>query len=49
MTVSALERLELLLTGIYDLRVSCRLTDFLVTERQQLPPAAPRRVTNSSS
>ncbi len=37
MTVSALERLESLLTGIYDLRVSCRVTDFLVTERQQLP------------
>lgn len=39
MSIPALERLELLLTGIYDLRVSCRVTDFLVTERQQLPPS----------
>ena len=39
MAVAALEKLELLLTGIYDLRVGCRVGDFLVTERQQLPGA----------
>jgi hypothetical protein len=33
----ALERLESLLTGIYDLNVGCRLADFLVTDRQALP------------
>lgn len=37
MTVAALEKLESLLTGIYDLRVDCRVQDFLVTERQHLP------------
>ena len=37
MGVAALERLELLLTGIYDLRVDCRVADFLVTDRQALP------------
>ncbi|MGH9576578.1 MAG: hypothetical protein ACRD3R_03990 [Terriglobales bacterium] len=39
MAVAALEKLELLLTGIYDLRIGCRVEDFLVTERQQLPDA----------
>ena len=39
MTVAALEKLELLLTGIYDLRIGCRVQDFLVTERQHLPGA----------
>ena len=39
MTVAALGKLELLLTGIYDLRIDCRVQDFLVTERQQLPGA----------
>jgi hypothetical protein len=39
MGVAALERLELLLTGIYDLRVDCRVADFLVTDRQALPGA----------
>jgi hypothetical protein len=33
----ALERLELLLTGIYDLDIGCRVADFLVTDRQRLP------------
>ena len=37
MAVAALAKLEQLLTGIYDLRVGCRVEDFLVTERQQLP------------
>ena len=37
MVVAALERLELLLTGIYDLRIDCRVGDFLVTDRQALP------------
>jgi len=37
MGVAALSKLELLLTGIYDLRIGCRVEDFLVTERQQLP------------
>ena len=36
MTVAALERFELLLTGVYDLRIGCSVRDFLVTERQQL-------------
>lgn len=39
MGAAALERLELLLTGIYDLRIGSRVEDFLVTERQQLPDA----------
>jgi hypothetical protein len=39
MSVAALGRLELLLTGIYDLRIGCRVEDFLVTERQHLPDA----------
>jgi len=39
MPVAALEKLELLLTGIYDLRIGCRVEDFLVTERQLLPGA----------
>jgi hypothetical protein len=33
----ALERLEQLLTGIYDLDIGCRVEEFLVTDRQQLP------------
>ena len=37
MTASALERLEALLTGIYDLDIGCRVADFLVTDRQSLP------------
>jgi hypothetical protein len=37
MAVPALERLESLLTGIYDLDIGCRVEDFLVTDRQQLP------------
>lgn len=37
MTARALERLEALLTGIYDLDIGCRVEDFLVTDRQQLP------------
>ena len=37
MSVRALERLESLLTGIYDLDVGCRVEDFLVTDRQSLP------------
>lgn len=37
MATRALERLESLLTGIYDLEVGCRLEDFLVTDRQALP------------
>ena len=39
MPAAALERLEQLLTGIYDLRIGCSVSDFLVTERQQLPGA----------
>ena len=39
MPAAALERLEQLLTGIYDLRIGCSVRDFLVTERQQLPGA----------
>ncbi|MEX0733938.1 MAG: hypothetical protein WD944_04585 [Steroidobacteraceae bacterium] len=35
----ALERLESLLTGIYDLELDCRVEDFLVTDRQALPGA----------
>jgi hypothetical protein len=37
MSARALERLEKLLTGIYDLDVGCRVEDFLVTDRQSLP------------
>jgi len=37
MACAALERLERLLTGIYDLRLGCRVKDFLVTERPLLP------------
>jgi hypothetical protein len=37
MTTRALGRLEALLTGIYDLDTGCRVEDFLVTDRQQLP------------
>jgi hypothetical protein len=37
MATRALERLEALLTGIYDLDIGCRVTDFVVTDRQQLP------------
>jgi hypothetical protein len=37
MGVAALEKLEMLLTGIYDLRIDCRVGDFLVTDRQALP------------
>jgi len=36
---AALEGLELLLTGIYDLRIGCRVEDFLITDRQALPGA----------
>ena len=37
MSARALERLEALLTGIYDLDIGCRVEDFLVTDRQALP------------
>jgi hypothetical protein len=37
MTTRALERLEALLTGIYDLDIGCRVGDFLVTDRALLP------------
>ena len=37
MAARALERLEALLTGIYDLDIGCRVEDFLVTDRAQLP------------
>jgi hypothetical protein len=37
MAVRALERLETLLTGIYDLDIGCRVEDFLVTDRGRLP------------
>src|SRR5688572_5198815 len=37
MAARALERLEALLTGIYDLDIGCRVEDFLVTDRQALP------------
>ena len=36
---AALDRLETLLRGIYDLDPDCRLRDFLVTDRQALPAA----------
>jgi len=39
MPVAALAKLERLLTGIYDLRIDCRVEDFLVTDRQALPGA----------
>jgi len=39
MACAALEKLERLLTGIYDLRIGCRVEDFLVTERPLLPGA----------
>jgi len=34
---AALDRLESLLRGIYDLELECRVVDFLVTDRQALP------------
>jgi hypothetical protein len=34
---AAVGRLEALLTSVYDLRVDCRVADFLVTDRQSLP------------
>ncbi|HEY7753520.1 MAG TPA: hypothetical protein VH856_06860 [Steroidobacteraceae bacterium] len=34
---AAVGRLEALLTSIYDLRVECRVADFLVTDRRSLP------------
>jgi hypothetical protein len=37
MGAQALERLELLLTAIYDLDIGCRVGDFLVTDRALLP------------
>ena len=37
MATRALERLEALLTGIYDLDTGCRVGDFLVTDRDALP------------
>ncbi len=37
MSGATLGRLELLLTGIYDLEIGCRVEDFLVTDRQTLP------------
>ena len=37
MTARALEQLETLLTGIYDLDIGCRVGDFLVTDRALLP------------
>jgi hypothetical protein len=37
MATRALERLEALLNDIYDLDTGCRVTDFLVTDRQELP------------
>jgi hypothetical protein len=39
MAARALGRLEDLLTGIYDLDTGCRVEDFLVTDRAQLPGA----------
>jgi hypothetical protein len=39
MAARALERLEALLTGIYDLDIGCRVEDFLVTDRASLPGA----------
>jgi len=35
--MSAVGRLESLLTSVYDLDVDCRVADFLVTDRQALP------------
>ena len=50
MAARALERLETLLTGIYDLDIGCRVEDFLVTDRRRCPAsAATRRATSSSS
>ena len=43
MAARALERLEDLLTGIYDLDIGCRVGDFLVTDRALLPGDVPRR------
>ena len=37
MPAATLAGLEQLLTGLYDLSIDCRVEDFLVTERQQLP------------
>jgi hypothetical protein len=37
MAARALERLETLLTAIYDLDVGCRVAEFLVTDRDLLP------------
>ena len=37
MAARAIERLEALLTGIYDLDIGCRVEDFLVTDRALLP------------
>lgn len=37
MAARALERLETLLTAIYDLDIGCRVEDFLVTDRGLLP------------
>ncbi len=37
MTARVIERLEALLTGIYDLDIGCRVADFVVTDRQRLP------------
>ena len=37
MAARALERLEALLTGIYDLDIGCRVEDFLVTDRHAFP------------
>ncbi len=37
MAARALERLEALLTAIYDLDIGCRVEDFLVTDRGLLP------------
>jgi len=37
MAARALERLEALLTAIYDLDIDCRVEDFLVTDRALLP------------
>ncbi len=39
MAAGALGRLERLLSGIYDLDTGCRVEDFLVTDRSQLPDA----------
>ena len=36
-----LSRLQELIGGIYDVRVAHDVYDFLVTDRRQLPPAAP--------